>query len=41
MDTDYALESANLSARQMSLQAGAMMLKSSTSLNQMALTLMQ
>lgn len=41
MDVDYASETANMTARQMLMQAGTAMLKQSSSMNQLVLALMQ
>lgn len=41
MDVDYATETSNMTAKQMLLQAGTSMLKQSSSMSQMVLSLMQ
>jgi flagellin len=41
MDTDYANETANMTSRQMLMQAGTSMLKQSGSIGQLAMSLMQ
>jgi flagellin len=41
MDVDYATETANMTTKQMLMQAGTSMLKQSNSMSQLALSLMQ
>jgi flagellin len=41
MDVDYASETANMTSKQMLMQAGTSMLKQSSSMSQLVMSLMQ